>query len=65
MKYWQMKNQCLQDEGVDCSSISSYESICVDFEGSQPFGNLQNSTQNAVTQPIKFHFIKISHQKEL
>ena len=31
---WQMKNQCLQDEGVDCSSHHMRAFVC-DFEGSR------------------------------
>ena len=33
MKIWQMKNQCLQDKGVDCSSHRMRASMW-DFEGS-------------------------------
>ena len=43
----QMKNQCLQDEGVVCSS-HCMRAFVWDFEGSHT---------NALIQSVKFHFI--------
>ena len=34
MRFWRMKYQCLQDEGVDCSSCR-LRAFLWDFEGSQ------------------------------
>jgi hypothetical protein len=33
MKFWRMKNQCLQDEGIDCS-FHRMNAFVWDFEGS-------------------------------
>ena len=44
MKVWRMKNQCLQDEGVDWSS-HCMRAFVWDLH------------TNALIQPIEFHFI--------
>ena len=68
MNLWWMKVQCLQDEGVDCSS-HCVRAFVWGFEGFQRvFGVLigelhwepmepSKSRTNAPIQPVKVHFI--------
>ena len=58
MKFWWMRNQCLQDEVVDCSS-HRVRAFVWDFEG-EPLWELwvpSKSHTNALIQLVKFYFI--------
>jgi hypothetical protein len=49
-----MKNQCLQDEGVDCSS-GCMRAFMWDFEGFQ--SSQTSQSLGTLMQPVRIHFI--------